>query len=159
MEITGQTTRRKFLTSTSIGAVGLTGCLTENEEEAIGTTTRFDFGGVIIRTRPTAEKIQPIDASVTIEKEGEKKYDRSHTIEDQIDGIVTTVEEDWMKSRVPYTITVSTPEHDKRVLSTTEFDNETDKYVDKLVYFEFWVHGITISIHPVDVEEPLNPAD
>lgn len=154
----GATKRREFLVSAvAAGAVGITGCLSRGDSGEADRTPRFDFGGVIVSSRPQAEKYQPLDVSVTIDQAGEERYDETHTVEDVVHGAAVVVSEEWMRSRVPHTITVSTPVHDAFTLSTEKFDEEiNDEFVDEVVYFKFALNDQSITIHPVPVEEKID---
>ena len=147
--------RRRILVSTAMGIAGFAGCL-----DGLGTgdgagPTGFDFGGVIIYSRPTAEEYQPLDVSVTIERDGEKRYDETYTVDDIVHGTAAIVSERWDEPRTPRTITVSSPEHEAQTLSTAEFDEEADRFDDELLYFTFELTGLGIIYRPVPVDEPL----
>lgn len=152
MDKSPSTSRRVFLTSAAAAsAAGLVGCL--GRDESSGGTPRFDFGGVLVSSRPQAEEHQPLDVSVEIQQTGEVRYDETHTIDNVVHDVAVIVKEEWMESRVPYTITLSTPVHEDVTFATAEFDEESDRFVDELVYFEFALNKRSITVHPVTGDE------
>ena len=151
-----RTGRREFLVSAAAaGLVGFAGCL---DGEVVGRgddRTAFEFGGVIVYSRPTAEQYQPLDVSVSIERDGEEQYDETYTVDEIVHGTAAIVSETWDEPRAPRTISVSSPEHEVQTLSTAEFDEEADSYDDELLYFTFELTGLGITPRPTPVDEPL----
>lgn len=151
------TGRRGFLVSTAVaGLTGLAGCLDGGVAGRGDDRTGFEFGGVIIYSRPTAKGYQPLDVTVTIERDGEKRYDETYTVDDVVHGTAAIVSKTWEEPRAPRTITVSSPEHDTQTISTAEFDEETDQYDDELLYFTFDLTGVGITFRPTPVDESLD---
>lgn len=158
--------RRQFLAAVgTAGTAALPGCSTSNDANRGVEPTSFEFAGAVLQSRPTAEKYQPLDVTVAIERIGAQAdapadssgdgplYEETHTVDDLTDGTVAVVREPWMPTRTPHAITVSSPAHEARTVSTATLDEQTETFTDRQVAVVFDLRGLGIYYSPIDVED------
>lgn len=111
--------RRRFLaTAGGAGIAGAAGCIGgESDPDSPETATR-GLGEILVWS--TLDDGETVDATVTVEKDGSRVYDETHSFEDETR---LSIVEEWMGDEVPYTVTFESPVIDEpTVYSTAEAD-------------------------------------
>lgn len=134
-------------------SLGLIGCLGGANTAPGNRPLQFDFGGVVVYSRPSSEQYQPWEVTVTIDRHDGRQYSETEVVDGVTHGVAFVVEEDWMQERLPNSIGVTTSAYEREITFTGRFGPEiAEKFPNQVVYFEFVLTKGGIAVHPLPSE-------